>query len=468
MAQQNYCGTDMTAQDYKKIMELQGNNMEPVINKSGQLTYYIPIKFHAIGDNDGVGYHSKRTILTILCELNDDYNYIGFHFYLYGDIHYINSTTYNNGNVSGMFNKHNVDKAVNVYIALDAVSGTNSVCGYYTGGYNDAVVMAKSCAGIGDKTFPHELGHFFYLPHTFSGWEYGGTPSNPEYVDGRNCSTAGDEFCDTDADYLYWRWNCPYTGNIKDPANVTIHPDETLFMSYASDHCVNRFSTEQKSRMIYVVYYYRNELISHPDPDITSVGTTTLISPSDDETDIPQNYIVFEWDSVPGATSYHLVASRFNIYSDTKLALDIITSETSFVALDEDFDLYKNYKWMVKAFTNGNTCASYTNTFSFRTGDAIMPPIGINENEEIQNLVVYPNPLTQGNNLKVQLSSSTTFITDAYIYDVTGKLIYSQEIIGSTNSNNYSLDTGKLPLGIYLLRLEVADQSYQRRFIIAD
>lgn len=57
----------------------------------------------------------------------------------------------------------------------------------------DWVIITKPAVGD-NKTIAHELGHFFGLPHTFE------TENGVEVVKRINCSTTGDNFCDTDAD----------------------------------------------------------------------------------------------------------------------------------------------------------------------------------------------------------------------------------------------------------------------------
>ena len=73
--------------------------------------------------------------------------------------------------------------------------------------------MANGCANNG-STLPHEVGHFYGLPHTHD--------QGNELVNGSNCATAGDNFCDTPADPNLSgvvNSSCVYTGTATD-ANV--------------------------------------------------------------------------------------------------------------------------------------------------------------------------------------------------------------------------------------------------------
>lgn len=104
-----------------------------------------------------------------------------------------------------MMDENNVDDLLNVYFVSDPAGN----CGYFSPSDN-GVAVAKSCAMPGGTTIAHEFGHFFSLPHTFYGWEYGiPDDEDQEWVNGANCNSAADGFCDTPPDYLDYRWNCP-------------------------------------------------------------------------------------------------------------------------------------------------------------------------------------------------------------------------------------------------------------------
>ncbi len=125
-----------------------------------------------------------------------------------------------------------------------------------------AVFLAEFVA----KTWAHEAGHYFGLPHTFMDppTQYVHDINTPVVINGISytCEQTGDGFCDTEADPRYCGFNgqcelvkCPQPN---DPLGVPYNPDPTLLMSYYKDPCRYRFTDQQRQRM-------RTLYDSHPD-----------------------------------------------------------------------------------------------------------------------------------------------------------------------------------------------------------
>lgn len=94
----------------------------------------------------------------------------------------------------------------------------------------------------------HEMGHYWGLPHTFE------TGNGLELVDGSNCQTAGDGFCDTPADpYVAfdpssdYETDCIFTAQLQDANGDWYDPDVGNVMSYYD--CACHFSYEQYLHM---------------------------------------------------------------------------------------------------------------------------------------------------------------------------------------------------------------------------
>ena len=356
-AQTLQCGTNFSSSDLKWLRNVQQNPQSyPIIKRNVQR--YVPIKAHVVGDDGGEGYYSLEYLFQAVCQLNKDYASMHMHFYLWGDIHYIdNSDFYEHDSYSSalMFAQNNVDQILNIYFVNDP----NGACGYYSP-YWDAIAIKKSCQLTGDHTITHEVGHYFSMPHTFYGWENSITPplNQQEKVNGSNCQTAADGFCDTPPDYLSYIWgfnNCN-SPTLTDPNGIDFQVDGSNFMSYATDACQSKFSNEQENAILGNLLYQRSYLVNNYSvpSDTVEPSLVNPVMPADGETGVPYNWVGFKWDPVPGATSYHLMVTELPTFANSNI--DIITTNNYYIAeLDED----ETYRWKVKALVEGNTCADY-------------------------------------------------------------------------------------------------------------
>lgn len=360
--QQNYCGTVMPEHMISWLDNYKSKSHPSHKQQDEASLKYIPLKIHLVGSDEGDGFHKLQYILDGLCRLNSQFEQVGFYFYIHENIDYISSTALNNhdegyGQVIGSTLR---DDAANIYY----VDNANGNCGYYSG-WGDFVVIANSCAGPYNSTVAHELGHYFDLPHTFNGWENRASTAparaTDERVNGSNCTTAGDRFCDTPADYLSDRWNCPYRETKLDYNGDPYNVDGSLFMSYANDGCQNRFSAEQIDVMRAYVNSERRGLLSLPVPVLDSVGKPQAVYPAHNSVNIPENFVQLKWRKVNGATHYHLQVSRYS----TIFNVDTIVQDTSVIltSLESPY----NYKWRVRPFNQGYTCTEYTSYWIFTT-----------------------------------------------------------------------------------------------------
>lgn len=117
---------------------------------------------------------------------------------------------------------------------------------------NGGIVILKdpSCSAATSKTITHEMGHYFGLSHTFEG-------SGIELVDGSNCTTEGDEVCDTPGDPFvegenvatYVDGNCRFISMKKDANGDFYDPIVGNTMSYYPNTCACGFTPEQFVKM---------------------------------------------------------------------------------------------------------------------------------------------------------------------------------------------------------------------------
>ena len=215
------CGTEITPEQMEVFYNRDKSHLE---HKGVKAIVYIPITYHLVADDNGDGAFTMSSLVNLHCSLNEDYADADVVFYIQGIIYHNNNTYYNmpNGGVDGntMFTTDNNPSTCNVYIVDKANTGgswgqpVSAVCGYSflasssSNSFRNGIVLAKSCVGLGSTTLSHEMGHYLNLPHTFYGWEGRDYNSNPisqnqwEKVDGSNCTTRGNGFCDTPPDHI--------------------------------------------------------------------------------------------------------------------------------------------------------------------------------------------------------------------------------------------------------------------------
>lgn len=116
--------------------------------------------------------------------------------------------------------------------------------------------MQNDCA-TNNSSLAHELGHYFSLIHTHGADNLCKTK---ELVNSSNCSSEGDQICDTPADPKLTSTNinnfCRYIGDETDVNGELFNPDTKNIMSYSMKGCRSHFSQEQFSRMY---AYYMTE-----------------------------------------------------------------------------------------------------------------------------------------------------------------------------------------------------------------
>lgn len=478
---QNWCGTVYT----KEWEQWREDNayLNEVAAKRDNAIYYIPVKFHVFGKDDGTGYYKNGDILVIMNKINRDYEQVGFRFYLAGnttyltsqnDIDRIPSTYYYSGqylsrNELFVFNKQ--QNVLNVYI-MNSVTGlcgrANFPCDPNTvklGGLE----LISSCIAADNSTFAHEAGHWLSLPHPFdisSGCK--------ECVDGSNCDKCGDRFCDTPADYKSDRWNCGDLGEVDACGSGNkSNPDGTLYMSYSNDACCTRFSNEQingNTKMIgmraSLLSSCRKYLITYSDPPKDSIKLAqSLVLPNNGDT-IDYRYSILNWNSVSGATMYHIMISKYSTFSN--LTVDYFTSDTFYyTSLADKLISGTKYYWKVKPFNPVYTAAPYSSSRMFTASTLI--PLGIKNNINTQmEIQFYPNLIKENKQIILSVNSNKPVQAQSFIYDISGKIISSTDYQFVSGNNTHLIDVSGLTHGIYLFRLQGDDLNFKEKFIVVD
>lgn len=242
------CGTPDSL--YKDHVALKINNH--LLKQSSD--YTLPIKIHIIGTDEGNYFMSENAINyaiekaqqefiqhNIIIEVCNDFNYIKntnlhdyHHLYDYSDLR-----------------KNNQCSLLNIYFTTGYGKTSNGslFAGLTTSRIYQTSSLEIIMASSSEKTLIHELGHFLGLPHTHLGNSETGTD---ELVNGTNCSSAGDKFCDTPADpniFGLVSSNCDYYNSQTDINGQIYTPDVHNHMSYSIHNCRNSFSQEQINHM---------------------------------------------------------------------------------------------------------------------------------------------------------------------------------------------------------------------------
>ena len=483
------CGT--SAKDLELIQQRLIANKKSLYSRNSTAasrsreTSYIPLKFHLVGRDNGTLRVESSKVFDQLCSMNETFEGSGIQFYIKDGFNYVNnSQIFDNGGNStslgtlGIMESVRDDDAVDIFIIRDAQDPTRTNVGFTLGVYfsnRDWIVVEQTEIRSGGMTLPHEIGHFFSLPHPFRGWD--GEPYDPnihgspapqfspgrdfqgnliptEMVDGSNCETAGDMICDTRADYLYFsmidNFNCVYREPLVDPSGDTLNVDSELIMSYFLDRCMNKFSPMQVQLML---EDYESEGRAHlMNNDIVTSGAiadepAALLSPSNNITVSTSGLVDLEWTAVDGATEYYV-----ELYSGTSGNNLALTATVSTPNTAVPVEIGGSYRWRIKPINGVNYCAPYSELRTFRTDLAS----SVSEVNSLESWTILPNPLLKNTSfVTVSLLANEAFNATVKVTDLSGGVIENL----SNKDFNLGLNTVQIPLrnlgsGIYIVSIE--------------
>ena len=483
------CGT--SAKDLDSIQKRLIANKSSLYRKQStnatsrsRETVFIPLKFHLVGRDNGSARIESSKVFDQMCTLNETFEELGVQFYIKDGFNYVNNTQiFDNGGNStslgtqGIMSSIRDDSAVDVFLIRDAQDPTRTNVGFTLGVYfgdRDWIVVENTEIQSGGMTLPHEIGHFFSLPHPFRGWD--GEPYDPaihgspapisapgrgqngaailtELADGSNCETAGDMICDTRADYLYFsqidNFNCRYRVPLIDPTGDTLDTDEELIMSYFLDRCMNKFTPMQVELMI--EDYDSDARTYLKNSDVVTSGSieeepATLVSPSDNITVSTVGLVDLEWESVDGASAYYV-----ELYLGTNGSNLIHTTTVTTADASVPVEIGETYRWRIKPINGVNYCAPYSAIRTFRTDMASSIP----QVSSVESWTVQPNPISEKTFVTVSILANESFEANIRITDFSGQVVHN-----SANTNfNVGLNSTRIHLknlgsGIYIISIE--------------
>lgn len=264
------CGTNTSAETLKYFNDIKpqlknyqsqflnlkskGSNSSKGNSSKNLSKKYIPIKAHIIRTSDGTNGISELELEEAITNLNETFGGAFMEFFLCNGINFIDSDDFyqfKTTNEKLLIQDYYTSGVINIYFTdLIKNSSDENICGYtYSNKVFDIILMQNDCATNG-SSLAHEVGHFFSLIHT-----HGVDNSNltSELVNGSNCSSDGDQICDTPADPKLTAENvnnfCRYIGTQTDANGDLYAPNTKNIMSYAYKGCRSYFSEEQLARM---------------------------------------------------------------------------------------------------------------------------------------------------------------------------------------------------------------------------
>ncbi len=454
---------------------------------------YVPIFFHLVGDDNGNGRGKERLVLDQLCRLNEAYAPMDIRFYLRPhnvqglfDYSINNDGVYSaQTNTQLMQNKRHAN-ALNVYVVNVAGSNNNqpgTTLAYYHPQRDWIVARNAYINGTPNNgTLAHEVGHFFSLNHTFLGYEndsFG--PDDPtwpiapvfspegsittERQNGSNCTTAADEICDTPPDYNFGfeQGDCSsYNAGAKDPLGTLVNPMENNFMSYFSS-CSNYAFTDQQEGVILADRNSasRNYLDNTYQPVVEEINTPVnlLAAPSNLDTINYYDQVLFEWNSVEGATHYLFEIDITSAFATINARTFILTGTSK---LMNTLLPNRKYFWRVRPFNTYVTCAS-ARQFSFVTS-------ALSATTDIAGLSAWqvsPNPVQSGASFRLVVNADNGFEATVQIFDPAGRQVYSQQSLSFQAGETVTeVPVDGLGNGLYFVVLNSGQGRDVRRLVV--
>lgn len=265
------CGMPSPSDEQKKeLLRLFQTFSE---QKSARLTNYkVAVKVNIISTNAATSYLTENDVRNIISNANNYLQNINIQLYLLNDrVYEIKDDKYADFKIvdeNALRANNDVQNAINIYFVkqitlqdLTILSGYAALPSLSSSGnrifYSYYDRTDDDFNNLKNKTFLHEIGHYFGLLHTFQ------DSNNPDISKrelvtrdaGSNCVSTGDQLCDTPADPferlpLIYAYNCTQKApsDLQDANGDTFSPPIDNIMSY-QQRCGNIFTEQQYQKM---------------------------------------------------------------------------------------------------------------------------------------------------------------------------------------------------------------------------
>ncbi len=449
----NFCGSNHGRSEWLK--NYQKNKKD--FDSRGSEPIYMPMTVFLLSNDDGKKGYNFGTFLDDFYVLNKDFEQANMRFFLKSPVRYIKNTAINNHKTfdEGLpMYDNNVENTVNSYFVSDPAGN----CGYDWPG--KGIALNKGCMGKFNHTWAHEMGHELSLPHTFVGWEGENivlsqkapleiNGNTVELLDKSNCATAADGFCDTQADYLSYRWACgadkKTSYDVIDPTGQKFKINGDLFMSYALDACTSKFSPEQSGAMRAHSTSEKIDFLATQNPHKPLVGISKNNTPSDSTMNVDFEKAQFSWSKVGNASHYYVEISRLPSFNSVDISESVTDTFFTIKLLPT-----KRYYWRVRAYNYGYT--TFSDVLKSTVFWTSSPAVSVNE-LTLNEFIVYPNPVAENQEINIQFEADFSEKIKMELIDISGKTLITKDLNVENGENKTTLKTD-FPKGIYFLQLK--------------